>query len=171
MGRRRLLVAAALAVHLAVAAVPAAGSRIARTDPNDTGSPLDLRRVRVSHGTDGDVMRIATHGGFPDGEVDGERGWIRIGFAGGDGWRRSVYVMRVEGELRGVVADRDGDFLRFVTVQRIARHKIAVDLPATVSGGTPYRFAVWSVWNRRPCSRSAPCVDWLPDTGTIRHAH
>ncbi len=170
MTRRTLVVAAALALHLALAAVPAAGTTIARTDPADTGSPLDLRRVRVSHEAAGEVVRIATRGGFRDGEVDGERGWIRIGFAGKDGWRRSVYVMRVEGELRGVVADRDGDFLRFVTVRRIARDRVTVHVPTTVSRGTPYRFAVWSVWNRRPCARSSPCVDWLPDAGTIRHA-
>ena len=169
--RRRLVLGALACLFSLTQVIPAAATTLARTDPNDTRSPLDLRRIRVTHTAGADVFRIATHEGFRDGRVDGERGWLRIGFAAAeDGWRRSVYVMTVEGELRGVVAARDGSFLRFVPVRRIADDRVAVHVPVTVTGGTPYRFAVWSVWNRSPCSRTTPCVDWVPDAGTIRHA-
>lgn len=167
---RRRALAAAVVLVVATAVLPASATTIARTDPNDSRSPLDLRHLRVTHREDAEVFRVATHRAFRDREIDGERGWLRIGFAGGDGWRRSVYVMRVEGELRGVASDRHGGFLRFVPVRRIARDRVAVTIPTSISGGVPYRFAVWSVWNRRPCARTAPCIDWLPDRGTIRHA-
>jgi hypothetical protein len=168
---RRRLALAVVALILGSTVATAAATAFVRTDPDDTRSPLDLRRLRISHETAGEVFRVATREGFRDEHVDGERGWLRIGFANasGDGWRRSVYVYTLEGELRGVVAARDGSFLRFVEVRRIAEDRLAVHVPTTVSGGAPYRFAVWSVWNRRPCSRTAPCVDWLPDAGTIRH--
>lgn len=169
--RRRLALGALACFLLLIQVSSVVAGTLVRTDPNDTRSPLDLRRVRVSHASATDVFRIATHEGFRDGWVDGERGWLRIGFAAGeDGWRRSVYVMTVDGELRGVVAARDGSFRRFVPVRRIADDRVAVRVPVTVSGDTPYRFAAWSVWNRSPCSRTTPCVDWVPDTGTIRHA-
>lgn len=167
---RRLAIAGVAVLTLASGVLAASATTIARTDPNDSRSPLDLRRLRVTHREDAEIFRISTHRAFRDRAVDGERGWLRIGFAGGDGWRRSVYVLRVDGGLRGVASDRDGDFLRFVPVRRIAGDRVAVTIPTAVSGGVPYRFAVWSVWNRRPCARTAPCIDWLPDRGTIRHA-
>lgn len=170
-GRLRLALGVLACLVLLSQVSSVVASTLVRTDPNDTRSPLDLRRVRVSHAAGADVFRIATHEGFRDGRVDGERGWLRIGFAAAeDGWRRSVYVMTVDDELRGVVAARDGSFLRFVPVRRIAEDRVAVHVPVTVSGDTPYRFVVWSVWNRSPCSRTTQCVDWVPDAGTVRHA-
>lgn len=169
-GRRRLALGAIVMTLVLVQGVPVSANMLVWSDRDDTRSPLDLRRLRVTHAAIADVFRFATYEGFRDGRIDGERGWFRVGFAGGDGWRRSVYVFTVEGELRGVVTDADGGFLRFARARRIARGRVEVRVPHAVTGSAPYRFAVWSVWNRAPCSRTTPCVDWVPDAGTIRHA-
>lgn len=165
MSRRRICLLVTVGVLLL--AHSAAAAELVRTDPDDSASPLDLRRARVTNTGTLQVVRFATHEGFGDAIVDGDRGWFRIGFkAAGEPWRRSVYIYLVEGELRGVLTAADGTFLRFVEAARLAPDRLVVRVPLASVAGLD-RFAVWSVWKAAPCSMATPCVDWLPDVGTL----
>jgi hypothetical protein len=153
------------------AATPAGANRIVRSDGNDVAFPLDLKSVQVVHASGQQVFTIATQTAFSNAQVDGDTGWFRVGFdTGSRSFERTVYIFYASGKMRGVLTDGDGNFIRKVAAARVSANAVRVKVPTAATGSTlNYRFAVWTVWRGAPCSKKEPCLDWLPNDGTILH--
>jgi hypothetical protein len=170
--RTRTIVVATLAAILCIPiGMPAGANTITRTDGNEVAFPLDLAEAKISHASGRQVIRLQTHGSFSDEDMNGDRGWFRIGFDTGSGsFERTVYIQHQGGRVRGILTDGDGDFIRLVSASRVASNAVEVRLGTSLTGSTlNYRMAAWTVWRASPCSRQNPCLDWLPNDGTILH--
>ena len=165
-----VLVASLLAGLVALPGALAGG--FTRLDGNDTRGPLDLARVRVSHATPtADAIAIRTIASFSNAQIDGSKGNFVIPFSrdGGEHFQWVAYVFYADGALRGILIDKFGNIAARLPVRRTSGRSIVVKIRREELANLSYRFAVGSVWRRTPCSARRPCVDLVPNRGTLLH--
>jgi hypothetical protein len=163
---RHILICLALTgASVLVAASPAAAGDVVRNDGKDTRGPLDLASVRLTAMTKSDRIAVTTKAPISARQLDGAKGWIEVDFDTNadrqvDTW---VAMYFVRSRLRAVQM-RGNNVVRQLSARRDGPKKVLFDIRRSNLGTMKsYDFAVFSIWNGKPCTTKHSCVDGIPN--------
>ena len=160
----------ALLVGGLATAGPAAADVKSAGDPNDTSSPLDIRRIAHGHAGTGAVTHsISTYERFSSQLLGSGRGFT-LQFdlnKSRNSFERFVFVGWQNGALRGLVVKGDRVVGR-ATVTRPNGRTVRIRIPKRLLGNpAEYRWLTLSFFQGGPCAPR--CIDLAPNRGLVFH--